>query len=66
MHLKPEDIRKAMENAKALGIIGDKKSKGGGGLMANANLVWEFRVEILTITNQPSLFFVDVLSGLSP
>ena len=45
MHLKPEDIRKAMENAKALGIIGDKKSKGGGGLMANANLVWEFRVE---------------------
>ena len=45
MHLKPEDIRKAMENAKALGIVSDKKSKGDGSLMANANLGWSFRVK---------------------
>ena len=38
MHLKPEDIRKAMENAKALGIIGDEKSRGVGGLLARDQL----------------------------
>ena len=38
MHLKPEDIRKAMENAKALGIIGDEKSRGVGSLMARDQL----------------------------
>ena len=56
MHLKPEDIRKAMENAKALGIVSDKKSKGHGGLMANASLVWngisELKLEIWIKMNQ--------------
>ena len=49
MHLKPEDIRKALENAKALGIISDKK--GDGGLMAHANLGWSFRMILEIYTN---------------
>ena len=49
MHLKPEDIRKALENAKALGIISDKK--GDGGLMAHANLGWNFQNDVLNLDN---------------